>query len=71
VKQTFGIVAIVATVNGVLIQMIMASRALYGLGQRGHLPAFLAIVSPPNAHAYCCYAFGGTDNWRLGDNNAD
>lgn len=45
VKQAFGIVAIVATVNGVLIQMIMASRVLYGLGQRGHLLAFLAIVS--------------------------
>jgi amino acid transporter len=46
VKQGFGIVAIVATVNGVLIQMIMASRVLYGLSDRGHLPAFMAIVSP-------------------------
>jgi amino acid transporter len=45
VKQTFGVVAIVATVNGVLIQMIMASRVLYGLADRGHLPSILAKVS--------------------------
>jgi len=25
----------------------------------------------PNAHAYRCNTFGGFDNWRLGDNNAD
>lgn len=46
VKQGFGIVAIVATINGVLIQTIMASRVLYGLADRGHLPALLARVSP-------------------------
>jgi amino acid transporter len=45
VKQIFGMVAIVATVNGVLIQMIMASRVLYGLADRGHLPSVLATVS--------------------------
>ena len=45
VKQSFAVVAIVATVNGVLIQMIMASRVLYGLADRGHLPAVLARVS--------------------------
>lgn len=46
VQQGFGLVAVVATVNGVLIQMIMASRVLYGLADRGHLPAVLATVSP-------------------------
>ena len=45
VRQTFSVVAIIATVNGVLIQMIMASRVLYGLADRGHLPALLAHVS--------------------------
>ena len=45
VKQAFGVVAVVATVNGVLIQMIMASRVLYGLADRGHLPNVLATVS--------------------------
>lgn len=45
-KQAFGLVAIVATVNGVLIQMIMASRVIYGLADRNHLPSVLAKVSP-------------------------
>lgn len=46
VQQGFALIAIVATVNGVLIQMIMASRVLYGLADRGHLFSALAIVSP-------------------------
>lgn len=46
VKQGFGVVAIIATVNGVLIQTIMASRVLYGLADRGQLPAPLARVAP-------------------------
>lgn len=45
VQKGFGAIAIVATMNGVLIQMIMASRVLYGLADRGHLPAILARVS--------------------------
>jgi amino acid transporter len=45
VKTAFSLVAIVATINGVLIQMIMASRVLYGLADRGHLPSILARVS--------------------------
>ena len=44
VKQGFSAVAIVATVNGVLIQMIMASRVIYGLADRDHLPKVLATV---------------------------
>ena len=31
-------------VNGALIQVIMASRVLYGLAAQGHLPAWLAKV---------------------------
>ncbi len=42
----FNLIAIVATVNGVLIQIIMASRVIYGLGRQGNLPAILAYVSP-------------------------
>lgn len=45
VQQTFSVIAIVATVNGVLIQMIMASRVLYGLADRGYLFPVLATVS--------------------------
>ena len=44
-QQGFTLIAVVATVNGVLIQMIMASRVLYGLADRGVLPAVLARVS--------------------------
>lgn len=39
------IIAGVATLNGVLIQMIMASRVLYGLADRGRLPKALAQVN--------------------------
>jgi APA family basic amino acid/polyamine antiporter len=37
-------VGILAVVNGALIQVIMASRVLYGLASQGHLPAWLAKV---------------------------
>lgn len=40
------LVAIVATVNGVLIEIIMASRVIYGLAKKGRLPIGLAEVSP-------------------------
>jgi amino acid transporter len=46
IQQAFGMIAVVATINGVLIQMIMASRVLYGLADRGHLPAVFARVAP-------------------------
>ncbi|WP_299692079.1 amino acid permease [uncultured Tateyamaria sp.] len=45
VKAAFSFVAIVATLNGVLIQTIMASRVIYGLADRGHLPVAFAKVS--------------------------
>lgn len=40
------LIAVFATLNGVLIQMIMASRVLYGLGRQGALPAFLGRIHP-------------------------
>jgi amino acid transporter len=39
-------IAIVATLNGVIIQIIMASRVLYGLADQGSLPPVLARVNP-------------------------
>ena len=45
VKATFAAVAVVATMNGVLIQMIMSSRVLYGMADRGRLPAVFKQVS--------------------------
>lgn len=42
----FNIIAIIATVNGALIQVIMASRVLYGLAAQGNLPRIFAKVNP-------------------------
>lgn len=39
-------VAIVAVLNGALIQIIMAARVFYGLSDRGHLPAIFSRVNP-------------------------
>lgn len=39
-------IGLLAIVNGVLIQIVMASRVLYGLANRRALPASLAYVSP-------------------------
>ena len=39
-------VAIVATLNGVIIQIIMASRVLYGLANQGSVPEIFAAVHP-------------------------
>ncbi|MCK5640942.1 MAG: amino acid permease [Gammaproteobacteria bacterium] len=39
------IIGLLAIINGALIQIIMASRVMYGLGSRGQLPALLSIVN--------------------------
>ncbi|MEK9725667.1 MAG: APC family permease, partial [Rhodospirillaceae bacterium] len=39
-------VAIVATLNGVIIQIVMASRVVYGLAKQGSLPARFAASHP-------------------------
>lgn len=38
-------IAVVATLNGIIVQIIMASRVLYGLGRQGGLPEQLATVN--------------------------
>ncbi len=43
--MVFSGVAVIATVNGVLVQMIMASRVLYGLATQGSLPTFIGQVN--------------------------
>lgn len=40
------LIAIVATLNGVVIEIVMASRVIYGLGKKGHLPGRLSRVNP-------------------------
>ena len=39
-------IAIVATLNGIVIQIILASRVLYGLSRQGQLPVIFAEVNP-------------------------
>lgn len=39
-------ISIVAVVNGALLQIIMASRVLYGMGKKGMAPRFFAGVHP-------------------------
>lgn len=38
------LIAIVATLNGVIIQIIMASRVVYGLAKQGSIPALFANI---------------------------
>jgi amino acid transporter len=40
------LIAIVATLNGIIVQIIMTSRVLYGLANKGQLPAVFALVHP-------------------------
>jgi len=41
-----GAVATIAIINGALIQVVMASRVLYGLSMRGQLPVLLGHIDP-------------------------
>lgn len=42
---TMSLVAVVATVNGIIVQIIMASRVLYGLANQGDLPLVFSRVN--------------------------
>ena len=46
VMQVIAVIAVIAVSNGALIQIIMASRMLYGMSRRGLAPAILGRVSP-------------------------
>lgn len=40
------LVAIVATMNGVVIILVMASRVAYGMAKAGRMPAWIGVLSP-------------------------
>lgn len=42
---TITLIAIAATMNGIVIQIIMASRVMYGLGRKRYLPQLLSEVN--------------------------
>ena len=44
------LIAILATINGVVIEIVVAARVLYGLARDGRLPAFFGDVNP-RSHA--------------------
>lgn len=44
--RLFPAVALTATLNGVLIEIVMASRVVYGMAVRGWLPAYFAKLHP-------------------------
>jgi amino acid transporter len=44
--RTMSAVAVVATLNGIIVQVIMSSRVLYGLSRQGDLPALFGTVHP-------------------------
>ncbi len=52
-------IAIVATLNGVIVQIIMASRVLYGLASQGRLPRFLARIHPRTGTPVVATAIAG------------
>ena len=45
------LIAIFAVLNGVMIQLIMSSRILYGIAREGWIPRFVRQSSPGNTHA--------------------
>jgi APA family basic amino acid/polyamine antiporter len=44
--MTMTAIAIVATLNGIIVHMIMISRVIYGLAEQGNLPRVLRHVNP-------------------------
>ena len=55
---TMSAIAIVATLNGVVVHMIMISRVLYGMAKQGNLPQWLAGVSPRTGTPLLATAIG-------------
>ena len=53
--RTMSLIAVVATLNGIIVQIIMASRVLYGLARQGELPGFFGAVNERHADAAQCH----------------
>jgi amino acid transporter len=61
--KTMSLIAIVATLNGIIVQIIMSSRVLYGLARQRGLPAVFGRVSPTTRTPVLATAF--TTAWVL------
>ena len=44
--RTMSLIAVIATLNGIIVQIILAARVLYGLARQGSLPSAFGRVSP-------------------------
>ena len=54
------LIAVFATLNGVIVQIIMVSRLSYGLSSRGLLPAFLGTINEKTQHTPYCNTANGS-----------
>ncbi len=56
--KTMSMIAVVATLNGVIVHVIMISRVLYGLAAQGNLPKALAQLNPRTGTPLLATALG-------------
>jgi basic amino acid/polyamine antiporter, APA family len=57
--RVMSLIAVIATLNGIIVQIILAARVLYGLARHGTLPAPLGQVSPITHTPLLATAFVG------------
>lgn len=56
--EAMSLIAVVATVNGVIVHMIMIARVLYGLASQGNLPSILTALNPTTGTPLLATAIG-------------
>jgi len=55
---TVGSIAVIATLNGIIVHMIMIARVAYGLANAGRIPGFLARINPTTRTPIIATLFG-------------
>ena len=55
---TLGSIAVIATLNGIIVHMIMIARVAYGLANAGRLPGILATINPTTRTPIVATLFG-------------
>lgn len=58
-KTVFAIVGFLSVANGVLVEIMMLARLLYGMADKGRLPKFLASVHPATGTPQVATAIAG------------
>lgn len=62
------LISLAAVVNGALVQIIMGSRVLYGMGKQGMAPAWLSTLHPTRKTPYIATLILGLVVWVLATN---